>query len=102
VKIFFPASKEYLDELDYYWFQVNSYRSEVRSGEILVDEEFLAQHPNILGNNERQRSLQREYSSADVGSPANRLGRFRSRRAHHPPLLDDSRSVPRVRFQDEV
>ena len=115
-EIFFPALDEKLSNLDYSWFELNATRVLIPEDAILVDEQFLIEHPKVLGNSSaRQKELERTYSPVLAGTPANRRGIFNKNqeetlvqsksnvvkpRDHRRIQVDDH--VPTVRDGNEV
>ena len=81
-EVYLPAFDEVIKDVDYFWFEANATRLYIPDDSILVDEEFLAANPKVLGNQnkERQRVLERLYSPVLAGTPANRRGVFRPSR----------------------
>ena len=75
---------------------------------ILIDEQFIIEHPHILQDNEKRlQEIQRTFSPVLAGTPQNRRGVFRLPNKKTPDSPSSSRIIaprtsPRIRFDDNI
>ena len=103
-EMFVPLFKEFLRNLDFYWFRVNVYRAlEHCTAEsiVIVDGALISQYPHILDSSViPARSPSEEFPPLQAGTTANRLGRYSNHVSNQEQIKSNvaiPRSQPRAR-----
>jgi hypothetical protein len=97
-----------MKNLDYYWFESNATRLHLPDEAIFVDEQFLLEYPQILGEQgiERRKVLERLYSPVIAGTGSNRRGVFKvpmeALAKKKKSIVVDPRTSPRLQRDDHV
>ena len=108
-EMFVPLFKEFLRNLDFYWFRVNAYRRLehcTTESIVMVDDALITQYPYILDASIiPARSPSEEFPPLQAGTMANRLGKYSNRVSKQEQTKSNiaiPRSQPRVKIDDNT